>query len=239
MNRFFPVAVACVAGISACTNVREPTDAQLTTFLRNEHSPVARVNASLDSSAIDCLRAWSGDSDLMKGLAVRFAGEDGKKTCRTTLDGWIADSARNPDKFSFADMSAPKTVRHAIGLQGAKAVASIGEASAIPPALMKPQAPPAALRQPDPSLDLGVAGAKLQEAETLCLQAQQEAVAPGANKRLKSFSTFCSGNLSRLRTTLEQSARSGQTSAKLDELANSATNVANIARNLLATGKQP
>lgn len=239
MNRFFPVAVACVAGISACTNLREPTDAQLTTFLRNEHSPVARVNASLDSSAIDCLRAWSGDAELLKGLSVRFAGEDGKKACRTTLDGWIANSARNPDKFSFAEMSTPDTVRHAIALQGASAVAAISESSAIPPSLMRPQAPPAPMRQPDASVDLGVAGTKLKEAETLCVQAQQAAAAPDANKRLKSFSTFCSSNLSRLRTTLEQSARSGQTSAKLDELATSATNVANIARNLLAAGKQP
>lgn len=239
MNRFFPVAVACVAGLSACTNLREPTDAQLTTFLRNEHSPVARVNASLDSSAIDCLRAWSGDAELLKGLAVRFAGEDGKKACRTTLDGWIANPARNPDTFSFAEMSAPKTVRHAIALRGASAAATLGDASAIPPSLMKPPAPPAAFRQQDPSLDLGVAGEKLKEAETLCIQAQQAAASPDSSKRLKSFSTFCSGNLSRLRTTLEQSARSGQSSAKLDELAASATNVATIARNLLAAGKQP
>lgn len=239
MNRIFPVAVACVAGLAACTNLREPTDAQLTTFLRNEHSSVARLNASLDSSAIDCLRSWSGDAELLKGLAVRFAGEDGKKACRSTLDGWIANSARNPDKFSFEEMSAPKTVRHAIALQGASAAGSISESSAIPPALMRPAAAPVAMRPADPALDLGVAGMKLKEAEALCVQAQQAAAAPDAQKRLKSFSAFCSGNLSRLRSTLEQSARSGQTSAKLDELATSATNVANIARNLLAAGKHP
>jgi hypothetical protein len=239
MNRFFPVAITCIVGATACTHSREPTDAQLTTFLRNEHSAIARVNASLDASAIDCLRAWSGDADLLKGLAVRFAGEDGKKACRTTLDGWVANPERNPDKFSFEDMSAPKNVRHAIALQGAGAVASLGATAAIPPALMRPAAQPAALRPPDPTVDLGLAGTKLQEAETLCLQTQQAATAPDADKRMKNFSAFCSGNLRRLRTTLEQSARSGQSSAKLDELATSATNVANIARNLLAAGKQP
>jgi len=240
MNRFFPIAITCIAGVSACSHTREPTDAQLSTLLRNERSTVPHVRASLDSSAVDCLRAWSGDPELLKGLSVRFAGEDGKKACRTTLDSWIANPARNPDTFAFADVSTPKTVRRAIALQGAPAVAVPGDPAnnPIPPALLRPAGQPQALRPADPSVDLGVAGAKLTEAETLCTQTQQAAAAADADARLKNFSSFCGGNLRRLRMTMEQAAHSGQSMEKLDAQATSATNIANVARNLLAGGKK-
>ena len=240
MNRFFPVTMGCMAALTACSHTREPTDAQLATLLRNDHPTMPRAHAPLDASAVDCLRAWSGDPELLKGLAVRFAGEDGKKACRTTLDGWIANPARNPDTFAFADISTPKTVRRIVALQGVPAVAVPGDLanSPIPPALLRPAGQPQALRPGDPSVDLGVAGAKLTEAETLCTQTQQASAAAAADTRLKNFSSFCNGNLRRLRMTMEQAARSGQSSEQLETLATSATNIANIARNLLAGGKK-
>ncbi|MFI4970321.1 MAG: hypothetical protein ACHP7D_08935 [Lysobacterales bacterium] len=242
MNKLGLAALLGMLGIAACSHLREPTDAQLATLLRSERATAVDASAQLDASAIDCLKAWSGDAELLKGLSVRYAGEDGKAACRTRLDGWIADAARNPDHFTVQELSAPKTVRRAIELQEARRLAALTDPAKrqIPPALLAPAAaapvPPAT---PDPSVDLGVAGAKLEEAETLCQQTQQAAADAQAAPNLKSFAAYCGTNLRRVRTSMEQAARNGQGAARLDALAGSATSLANTARNVLAAGKQP
>jgi hypothetical protein len=239
MNKFVLSAIACAIGASACTHVREPTDAQLATLLRSDRTAAIDTNAQLDSNAIDCLRGWSGDTDLLKGLAMRFAGEDGRKSCRTDVDTWIANPMRNPDKFAFEDISNPKTVRRAIALQAARATAAMANpATRQIPTALQPAAQPLAPRAPDPTVDLGAAGAQLSEAETLCQQVQQAATAPNAKPNIKSYAAFCARSLRQLRATMEQVSRNGQVSSKLETQAVSATNMANIARNLLAEGKQ-
>jgi len=226
---------------AACSRLREPTDAQLANLLVVERANPADAKAPLDTMAIECLRSWSGDADLLKGLSMRVAGEDGQKTCRGKLDGLLADTARNPDKFSFEEVTAPKVVRRAMDLQNARRQAALADPARrqAPPALTQPRpAAPANLGTPDPNVDLGAAGSELQEAENLCLQAQQAATAPDAHQRLKSYAAYCVGTLKRLRATMEQAARNGRGQAELGSIAASATNLANTARTVLALGKQ-
>lgn len=241
MNKPGLLALLCVFGAAACSHLREPTDAQLATLLRSERAAPTDASALLDGRAIECLRAWSGDKELLKGLPVRVAGEDGQKECRGNLDGWIADASRNPDKFSFADVSAPKVVRRAMTLEEARRVAAAADPARhqIPAALGRTSAlsAPKPLATPDPAVDLGAAGARLAEAEALCLQAQKAAATP-EHKQMKRFADYCSGNLRNLRTSMEQSARSGQGPERLDQMAASADNIANVARNALAEGSQ-
>lgn len=238
MNKLVMTAIACAIGATACSHVREPSDTQLATLLRSERAAATDPDAQLDKNAIECLRGWSGDADLLKGLAVTIAGEDGKKTCRAALNVWIGDAARNPDKLAFEDVSAPKAVRQAIALAAARTAAAIADPAKhqIPSALTPPvvNAP----RAPDPAVDLGAAGAELADAESLCQQVQQAAGAADANPKLVGYAKFCAANLSRLRGTMEQAARNGQQADKLTALAGSASNMATTARKLLALGKQ-
>jgi hypothetical protein len=239
MNKFVLTTLACAIGAVACSHLREPSDTQLATLLRSERAQPTDANALLDASAIDCLRAWSGDAELAKNLAPRFATEEGKKGCRAQLDTWIVDPARNPDKFAFADISASKTVHRAIDLQTARRTAMLANPAShqIPAALIRPAAPQAP-RAPDPTVDLGAAGMELKDAETLCQQTQQAAATAGASPGLTGYARYCSGNLRQLRTSMEQAAHSGQSSARLDALAKSATTMANIARKQLADAER-
>lgn len=236
MMKLVPITALCALGVIACSQLREPDDAQLATLLQGDHANAADANAPLDSRTIECLRAWSGDADLLKGMAMRYAGEDGRKSCRTTLDGRVADAGRNPDRFTFAEISAPKVVRRAIELQQARRPAAVADTPTreIPAALRNPRPARTGFAAPDPNVDLGTAGARLQEAETLCLQTQQAAADPAADSGLKRFAGYCMGSLRKLRTTLEASARNGRTPEQLQSLADSADNIANVARELLA-----
>lgn len=235
------VAVAFAAGVTACSqHSNELTDAQISTLLRNEHTAAVDTSGSIDPTAVDCLRSWSGDSELLKGLAVRYAGEDGKKACREKLDDWFANPMRNPSKIAFATVSDPKVVRRAMALMASYSAADMANAKShrIPAALVKPAvARPPTVLAADPTVDLGAPGQKLKEAEDLCMQVQQASTAPTANATMKKYSAFCTSNLRMLRGSMEQAARSGQPVERLDSLATGATNLANTARNLLASGK--
>jgi hypothetical protein len=245
MNKLGLSALICVlCATAACSRLREPTDAQLGALLIGERANPADVNTPLSVGAIECMRSWSGDADLLKGLSMRVAGEDGQKTCRGTLDGLLADTARNPDKFSFEDITAPKIVRRAVELQKARRAAATTAPQQIPPALVgtNPVAnsarAPDTLAAPDPNVELGVSGSELQEAEQLCLQTQQAATDPQAKDGLKKFAAFCMRNLRTLRNSMENSARHGQGQERLAAIAVSATNLANAARQVLAEGKK-
>lgn len=234
MNKFLLLTIACVLGVTACSQLREPTDAQLGTLLRSENTDPADANATLDGLAVECLRAWSEDKDLQKGLPVRTAGEDGRKACRTRLEGWVADAVRNPDKFSFADLSAPKTVRRAMELQEARKAAAMAsrKGEGIPVGQMPP-VPGRALKAPDPTIDLGPAGAALQEAETLCQQAQEAAKAEGANKRLVRYAQYCTASLNGMRKSMEGFVKTNN-AASVDALVKNANRKSNTAREVLA-----
>lgn len=238
MKKLALTAIACAIGSVACSHVRELNDTQLATLLRSERAQAADENALLDSKAIECLRAWSGDATLAKGLPPVLADEPGKKACRVPLDAWIAQPARNPDKFAFADISAPKTVQQAIALQAARHAAFMANSAnhQIPAALTaRPAAIAQGPRPADPTVDLGAAGNELKEAELLCEQLQPIAAATAdADAAVKRFAAYCTGNLRQLRGSMEQAAHNGQDSARLDAIAKSAIAIANIARKQLA-----
>ncbi len=233
MKKILLVAIACAIGASACSGTREPTDAQLGTLLRSERADPADAKAVLDSPAVECLRAWSGDAELQKNLPIRSSSENGRASCRSKLDGWIADAARNPDKFTFADLSAPKTVKRAVQLLASSSVAALGDNAPVPKALTKAAAVPTYSAPATAPAGLGAAGAKLQEAESLCQQIAQKAAVPGASPRLTQFAKFCSGNLGGTRTKMERFAQSGNSEA-VDALGVQAEGLAGTARKLLA-----
>jgi len=236
----------CALGATACSHLREPTDAQLTTLLRSNRITATDAAPPLDQRAIGCLRAWSGDATLLKGLPMNIAGEDGKKACHTELDTRLADAARNPDKFTFAEVTAPKAVRRALGLQETRNLAELANPTAqeIPPALLHknvptaPVPPGATFAPTDPTIDLGLAGTQLKEAQSLCEQTQQAAAAPGAKDNLKRYAAFCVGNLRRLQATMEIAGKNGRAQPELQKIATGANNMATVARNLLAGGKK-
>lgn len=229
------VAVALAIAAAACTHLREPDDTQLATLLRVANAAPADPDAQLDGRAIECLRAWSADKALLQGLPVRAAGEDGMKACRGSLDGLLADASRNPDKFTFQEVSAPKVVRRAMELADARRAAALANAPRQQggPSFGKPIAPPAP-PAPDPTVDLGAAGARLAEAEALCRQVQQASEKPENKQTLGRLAGFCAPRLSALRSRMEQAARSGQGAARIEQMVSSADNIANVAREALA-----
>ena len=237
MMKLVPIAALCALGVIACSHLREPDDAQLATLLQGDHANAADANAPLDSRAIECLRAWSGDADLLKGMAMRYAGEDGRKSCRTTLDGRVADAGRNPDRFTFAEISAPKVVRRAIELQQARRLAAAGRHAQR--GKFRPRcatlAPPGQDSRRRTRTSTSAPPVRVcRKRKTLCLQTQQAAADPAADSGLKRFAGYCMGSLRKLRTTMEASARNGRTPEQLRSLADSADNIANVARELLA-----
>jgi hypothetical protein len=238
MNKLGLIVLGCTLGVAACSHLREPNDEQLSTLLQREGATAADAKASIDANAVGCLRAWSDVPELTRGLPVRIAGEDGRKTCRTRIDGWIADAARNPDKFGFAELSAPDTVRRAMALLDAHAaIASAPGARGVPKELKPAVIAPRPLPVPDPTVDLGAPGVELREAETLCQQTEAASAAADANRNLKRFASSCGRTLRRLRQSMETSAKSGRTPEKLEPLAITARNMANNARDLLAAAK--
>lgn len=232
MNKHALVLLGCTLGLSACSEPRVPDDAQLATLLqRSDAGPDAR--ARVDALAVGCLRAWSGDPELARGLSVLIAGEDGRKRCRSRLDEWIADAKRNPAAFTFDDISTPEVARRAMALLDARTAAAPKPGDDVPAALRKP-GPVAKPRPADPNVDLGAAGAELAEAEALCVQAAQAAAAAGAGSGLQRFSQYCGRSLQRLRTSMETAAKAGHTPQQLERYAVSARNIANTAREMLA-----
>jgi hypothetical protein len=233
MNKYGLALFGCTLGLAGCSQQRVPEDWQLSALLKRADATPSGTDA-IDAQAVGCLRAWSGDAELAKGLSVLVAGEDGRKRCRDRLDGWLADATRNPAKFTFDEVSTPAVARRAMNLleSGRTAVPEPGN-SEIPSALRKP--PPIAKPRPaDPSVDLGAAGAELAEAEDLCRQAAQAAAAPDASSAVRRFAPYCSQSLSRLRASMEALSKKGGTPAQLEGYASNARNLARTAREILA-----
>lgn len=233
MNRFAFALMAGTLGLAGCSSPRVPEDYQLSTLLQRDDAKAAGKR-TIDAQAVGCLRAWSGDAELAKGLSVLVAGEDGRKRCRERLEGWLADGTRNPAKFTFDEIATPDVARRAADLLAAdRAAVPTPGSGAIPPALRTP-APAAKPRPADPNVDLGAAGAELGEAEALCQQAVQAAKAPDARSGLRRYAPYCTGSLSRLRASMEALAKKGGSPEQMDAYASSARNLARTARELLA-----
>lgn len=233
MNKHVLVPLGCTLALAACSQPRVPDDAQLATLLQRPDAG-ASDRSRIDAQAVGCLRAWSGDAELARGLSVLVAGEDGRKRCRARLDEWLADSERNPAQFTFDDVSTAEVARRAMDLLATPTPATPKPGTNEVPAALRKPGPVAKPRPADPNVDLGAAGVELAEAETLCLQAAQAASASGANTSLQRFAQYCGRSLQRLRASMETAARAGRKPEQLESYAVTARNLANTARDLMA-----
>jgi hypothetical protein len=221
-----------VVGLSACSHSRETTDAQLTTLLRSERTNADNPDARLDPAAIDCLRVFSGEADLMGNVSVNVSSDAGRKSCRGKLDAWLADAKRNPDKLTFEDISTPASVRRAIALYMARAAANAG---APPPAVMTGPATPRTPAPPSAPVDLGPPGTKLCAVDGICDQAQQSAAAQPANMNLRRYADYCTRRLAVLRTTLEKAVKDHDMD-QVDKIIENAQRLGEIGQKAVATG---
>ena len=238
MRKLALATIACALGVTACSHLREPTDGQLISLLRSPAADATDANALLDSKAVDCMRAWSGNDKLLRNLPVGAVSVEGKKVCHEKLDSALADSVRNPAKFDFAELTAPKVVTRAIELQEARRMAALANPAAhVPPAALthKPVVSTPFVPQKS-TVFLGAAGDRLDQAEMLCQKVQQAATQPKAGASIRSLAPFCVANLKRLRSAMQQSATNGQGDKRLDAIARSADSIAAAARNALANG---
>jgi hypothetical protein len=241
--RLGAVAVTALAAgtLGACHHAKAPTDAQLTTLLRVQTAPPNDPAARIDPSAVDCLRAWSGDAELAKPLPPAAASEPVKKACRQRLDGWIADASRNPDKLAFEDVSAPPAVRQAIALlQQHRATAAMPARTDQPPAMMmhpNPGAPAPAPVLPKGPVDVSAATAELNELDGLCKQAK-DAAAASSNMPIARYAPMCDRRIAQLRERVNQLSTNGGTTREAEMLSDNVHRMLVFGRQL-ATAKAP
>lgn len=236
------VLSALIGGLSACSHTRSPTDEQLLTLLRNDLTRNPKA-APVDVTTVRCLRAWSENRELIAGLAADFAAEsDGKRSCRTRIDGWIADATRNPAKFTFEDIAAPKTVRRVMALvdahdkANAAAIAQAPHPSMPPPALLNRSNRPGAQATGAGMTDLGTAQALLQEADTECKSAKGKAAQGNAPVALQRFARYCDSYVSRAQATLASGTT--LTPQQIDAIARGAKGITSGAQRALQEARQ-
>lgn len=215
------VTALAAATLGACHRAAAPTDAQLTNLLRAQNAAPNDPRAPLDTVSVDCLRAWSGDADLAKGLAAAMTGDTGKKACRQRLDGWIADASRNPEKFAFGDVSAPPVVRQAMALlQQHRSTMTLPMNGDRPPAAMMRQGPASAAPASAPTLpkgpvDVSSAVAGLSELDGLCKQAK-DAAAAGSTVPIARYAPMCDRRIAQLRERVTQLQANGGTTREAE-----------------------
>ncbi len=222
--------VSAFVFLAACAHKRTPSDEQLIALLHSDQSSMA---AKIESSTANCLRAWSGDDKLIAGLPANLAAEaPGRVGCKARISDWIGNTQRNPERFTFEEVSAPPVVKRIVVLSSAS-LANMSGDDKIPAALQKPIVTPA-IPAPDASpVDLGAAGQDLAQAESLCAQVQQKAAEAAENAPIKRFASDCSSSLKQIRTTMEQAARSNPSQERLSAIAVGATNFTATAQRLL------
>lgn len=232
------VAALAAGALAACHSAKAPTDAQLTSLLRTQSSLPSDPRAPIDPAAVECLRAWSGDADLAKPLSGLW-NDTVKQNCRKRIDGWITDATRNPDRFSFADLSAPPTVRQAVALlQQHRGATAMPATTDQPPAAMMqrgPVAPPPTL--PKGPVDVSSATAGLDELDGLCKQAK-DAAASGANTPMARYATMCDRRIAQLRERVNQLATNGGTTREAEMVSDNVRRMVMFGRQL-ATAPAP
>ena len=108
--------IGLFALLSACSDKADKlSDGDLARMLHTEGLADERV----DPAAVDCLRAWSDDSNLATGLPANLTDETGKGDCRRHMQGWLDDGSRNPQGLMFVDVATPKISRRAMDLLAA------------------------------------------------------------------------------------------------------------------------
>jgi hypothetical protein len=233
------VAALAAAALAACHHAKAPTDAQLTSLLRTQSSLPTDPRAPIDPAAVECLRAWSGDADLAKPLSGMW-NDAVKQNCKKRIDGWIADATRNPDELSFADLSAPPTVRQAAALmQQHRGVAALPSTTDQPPAMMMRQNPAApAPTLPKGPVDVTAATAGLGELDGLCKQAK-DAAATGGTTPIARYATMCERRIAQLRERVNQLATNGGTSREAEMVNDNVHRMVMFGRQLASASAAP
>jgi hypothetical protein len=176
-----------------------------------------------------------GDDKLIAGLPVSLIAQAPKASCKVRIEDWIHDAQRNPQHFTFEEISTPPVVQRVVALSEAS-LAAISANDKIPAGLQKP--PVVSLPPMAPStspVDLGPAGRNLTQAEGLCNQIQKKAADAPANAPIKRFSDSCGPSLKRIRATMEQAARTNPSQERLQAIADDAANFTAIAQQFLSS----
>lgn len=207
------IAAASLAGLVACHGARTPSDAQLTQLLHSERATPNDPKAPLDASAVNCLRAWSGDVELSAALPPSANGDAVKTSCKQRLDGWVADATRNPDKIRFEDVSAPASVRRAMALlaehQPIAAMAPhLPSATDQPPPSMMSSNAPAAPANTGP-VDMSAAIAAVDELDGLCQKAKEAAASGDTTQPISRYASYCDKRIEQMRTRISMLQQRG------------------------------
>ncbi|HEX5123108.1 MAG TPA: hypothetical protein VFV97_07660, partial [Rhodanobacteraceae bacterium] len=229
--------------LAACHRAAAPTDAQLTNLLRVPSAQPNDPRAPLDTVSVDCLRAWSGDADLAKGLSTAMGSDTIKKTCKQRVDGWIADASRNPDKLTFADVSAPPTVRQAMALlqQHRSVAAAMPSKGDQPPPMMMRQG--ATNGAPAPTLpkgpvDMSSAAKELTELDGLCQQAK-DAAASNSTSPMARYAPMCDRRIAQLRERVMQLQANGGTTREAELVSDNVHRMLTFGRKLSTVTTAP
>jgi len=211
------VTLLAAGALAACHHGTAPTDAQMTQLLRSPTAAPSDPRAPIDPFAVDCLRAWSGDAELTGTLSTSATSDNVKKACRARLEGWIADAARNPEKLTFDDISAPPAVRQAIALmQQHRATAALpAKTDAPPPGMMRPAPTPPVRPLPKGPVDVSSAAAGLTELDGLCKQAK-DAAAAGNNAPIARYAPMCERRINMMRQRVNQLQIQGGTTREAE-----------------------
>lgn len=186
MKKSLLLMTACA--LAACSS-RAPNDAELATLLRRQNAPATDPKAPLDAGAVQCLRVWSGDSALTRDLPPAVLADTAKGRCRTTIDGWIADSKRNPGKFEFDEVSTPASVRRAMALLDERSPAAPATAQSQATPAAAPEMPRAPRAEPGPAPEIE---ATLAQAQDLCTQVKNFVMTDKSDVRLNRYAEYCS-----------------------------------------------
>lgn len=209
-HALLPLIGLC-ALLSACSDKADKlSDGDLARMLHTEGLADERI----DAAAVDCLRAWSDDSNLAAGLPANLTDEAGKGDCRRHMQGWLDDGSRNPQGLMFVDVSTPKVSRRAMDLLAAlpplEAAPAVAESSV-------PTMPPDSSMLPPAQAD----GAGVSPEVAEAAYEERVKVNNSTNQAMDQYDSVCeeAQNLAKTRQfdagTLQRISRCKQTSAKL------------------------
>ena len=226
-------SVAVLLGLAACHRTHDLTDAQLTALLHTEDSQVSDPKAPLEPRAVNCLRAWSGDADVAKGLSAQVMSDNEKTACRKLVDLWIADKTRNADGARFEDVTQPATVRRAMRVL-AEHSTSVARVPATHADAAAPRvAPRLTGTQPAPPESSVAAAAALSDLDDVCKQMKKQKSTGKVNTMQSRYADTCDARIQQLRTRYADLSQNGE-STEAALFARQVQNYASMAQKMVS-----
>ena len=217
-----PAIILVLLALSACSQ-RAPDDAQLVTLLHaGGLTSATGTSRPLDAIAVQCLSAHAGDASLTRDLPPAALTDAAKSQCRRRLDLWLADTSRNPDKFTFAEVATPPVAARALQLYLANGGIPLAQAPAAAPPASTPApgteapaaspaanaAPPAEAAEPEPPMPDTISA--LAEADNICRDVQAATAQGPFNARLSRYAEGCAAMLRSTRDQVAQLQQQGR-----------------------------